>query len=529
MKRRIVLLLLLALALPAACAAAEDGETTFIDFPELSFTTLADFDCIAQVEGDRELFLYTGTVERMPYYYIRLDDGPDRVTDGQAYVDGVLMPEIEGFMDEDRPSMYGQRGDFTLGGRPMPNLEAEFWTRSGDKVCGVTAVDVREDYTVVYGIRYGDPALGDDMLRGLDTLASRLRYTGAGQAAPAPTAEPAAPRALNFAVTTIKYGGEAVGRCCVPEGWEIAPVVTYGQSIEEPWTLTLTAAEPGGALMGYTSAQVYIEILRMDSGETHQDGVYSPMFHVPMLYYKDAANYCDYVATQMVPEGAKLVRVSDNAFPEARAMLERKEQAILAKANERAAASGVGVDAVDCTVCMRRYAVDYAGQSICLCVMAGVEALQSTARRWGPLAEEISSLISWKPVFCYSIVCPAERWGDYEPIFLQFVENSGVSDQFARTNDRLCTELLNIIGAGIDISGGQGYSEDVLRVEAGSGDDYTDRYSDYLFDQNDYTLSDGSHVKVSTAYDYVYQGDNGTVWYTDSAFPEPGVQLYPNR
>ena len=70
MRRHIVLLLLLALALPAVCAAAEDGETTFIDFPELSFTTLADFDCIAQVEGDRELFLYTGTVESMPYYYI---------------------------------------------------------------------------------------------------------------------------------------------------------------------------------------------------------------------------------------------------------------------------------------------------------------------------------------------------------------------------------------------------------------------------------------------------------------------------
>ena len=526
MRRHIVLLLLLALALSAVCAAAEDGETTFIDFPELSFTTLADFDCIAQVEGDRELFLYTGTVESMPYYYIWLDDGPDRITDGQAYIDDVMIPGFEDLMDGDRPSMLGQRGDFTLGGRAMANIEAEFWTRAGNKVCAVSAVDVREDYTVLYGIRCGDPALADDMLRGLDTLASELRYTGAAQAETTPQAD--APP-LNFTVNAIKYAGETVGRCCAPEGWEIAPVITYGQSIEEPWTLTLTAAEPGGAMMAYVSAQVYIEILRMDSGETHQDGVYNPLYHVPMLYYKDAAAYCDYTATQIAPEGAKLARVSDNSFPEAQALLDRKEQAALAKANAHAGASGVGVDAVECTVCMRRYTVDYPGGTACVCVMAGVEALQSTARRWGPLAEEVSSLISWKPVFCYSIVCPAERWGDYEPVFLQFVENSGTSDQFNAANDRLCTELLGIIGAGIDLAGGQGYSEEVLRGEAASGDDYTDRYSDYLFDQNDYTLSDGSHVKVSTAYDYVYQGDNGTVWYTDSAFPEPGVQLYPNR
>ena len=70
-----------------------------------------------------------------------------------------------------------------------------------------------------------------------------------------------------------------------------------------------------------------------------------------------------------------------------------------------------------------------------------------------------------------------------------------------------------------------------LDREASTGDDYDDeRFTDYIFDQNDYTLSDGSHVKVSTAYDYVYEGDNGVVYYSDSAFAGPGggTQLYPN-
>ena len=79
---------------------------------------------------------------------------------------------------------------------------------------------------------------------------------------------------------------------------------------------------------------------------------------------------------------------------------------------------------------------------------------------------------------------------------------------------------------------GDDYSDRVMKEETAKGDDYDDeRFTDYLFDQNDYTLSDGSHVKVSTAYDYVYEGDNGVVYYSDSAFAQPGgsTQLYPNR
>ena len=71
-----------------------------------------------------------------------------------------------------------------------------------------------------------------------------------------------------------------------------------------------------------------------------------------------------------------------------------------------------------------------------------------------------------------------------------------------------------------------------MREETEKGDDYDDeRFTDYLFDQNDYTLSDGSHVKVPTDYDYVYEGDGGVVYYSDSAFSQPGgtTQLYPNR
>ena len=83
---------------------------------------------------------------------------------------------------------------------------------------------------------------------------------------------------------------------------------------------------------------------------------------------------------------------------------------------------------------------------------------------------------------------------------------------------RLSTDLLSIM-TGIDLSGGSDYSYN------------EERFSDYMFDQNDYTLSDGSHVKVSTAYDYVWTGSDGNVYYSNSALdmPSGATQLYPNR
>lgn len=59
----------------------------------------------------------------------------------------------------------------------------------------------------------------------------------------------------------------------------------------------------------------------------------------------------------------------------------------------------------------------------------------------------------------------------------------------------------------------------------------SDRFSDYMFDQNDYTLSDGSSVKVPTSYNYVWEGSNGTVYYGNSLSDAPGgaTQLYANH
>ena len=57
-----------------------------------------------------------------------------------------------------------------------------------------------------------------------------------------------------------------------------------------------------------------------------------------------------------------------------------------------------------------------------------------------------------------------------------------------------------------------------------------DQFSDYILGQNDYTLSNGDHVKVPNSYDYVYEGTDGNVYVSGSSFDQPAgsTQLYPN-
>ncbi|MBQ6122285.1 MAG: hypothetical protein IJI59_11170, partial [Clostridia bacterium] len=142
-----------------------------------------------------------------------------------------------------------------------------------------------------------------------------------------------------------------------------------------------------------------------------------------------------------------------------------------------------------------------------------------------------NSYVLWEVPCVHTMLCPAHLWEERGGAFPAFVENTSVSDQFMAANQKLSNELWNII-TGRGTTYANSYSEDVMREETASGDDYDEeRFSDYIFDQNDYTLSDGRHVKVSTAYDYVFEGDNGNVYYSNSLSDQPGgsTQLYPNR
>ena len=132
--------------------------------------------------------------------------------------------------------------------------------------------------------------------------------------------------------------------------------------------------------------------------------------------------------------------------------------------------------------------------------------------------------------------CPRKNgYEGQKAVYEQFVLNTRVSDQFLqalfRVRDQITQAVIQQNGSSMEQLSGDFQSS--MSSSMGSEDTYTteEKFSDYIFDQNDYTLSNGDHIKVPTSYEYVYEGDDGNVYVSDSSFDQPGgsTQLYPNE
>ena len=195
-------------------------------------------------------------------------------------------------------------------------------------------------------------------------------------------------------------------------------------------------------------------------------------------------------------------------------------------------ALGMTTDGVEYTMGECLFSVRAASGEYLIIVAAMIQGVQMTMISSSPLGTTRESDILWSPLYTCALVADANDtdFSLYPDAFHLFMENTGASDQFILTNLRLSQELTALI-ANSRLGLGYDYSVRALRDAAGEGETYDeDRVTDYLFDQNDYTTSDGSRLKVPTAFDYVYEGDNGAIYYTDSALLEPqgATRLTPN-
>ena len=127
----------------------------------------------------------------------------------------------------------------------------------------------------------------------------------------------------------------------------------------------------------------------------------------------------------------------------------------------------------------------------------------------------------------------------HDSMFQIFIDNTKTNDQFFACNEQLTNEITTTVINNMNMmcAASSAYASamtamtfDMVESNMNYGTYSSDRFSDYIFDQNDYTLSDGTSVQISTGYDYVWEGDGGTVYYSTSAFDQPGgtTQLYPN-
>lgn len=92
---------------------------------------------------------------------------------------------------------------------------------------------------------------------------------------------------------------------------------------------------------------------------------------------------------------------------------------------------------------------------------------------------------------------------------------------------KLSLALENAITSGTSPSIDQDEISDILGTGDGTYD--TEEFCDYILSQNSYTTSDGKVVKVPNSYDYVYEGEDGNIYVSNSTDqPAGSTRLYAN-
>lgn len=143
-----------------------------------------------------------------------------------------------------------------------------------------------------------------------------------------------------------------------------------------------------------------------------------------------------------------------------------------------------------------------------------------------------SAFISWEAPFAFFMLTPESEYEEHVAVFDQFIWNTELTDQFVeafqKAQDQIVKQILQ--NGSTSMSTVQDYCESSVSDAMGSGTTYdAEQFSDYILSQNDYTMPDGEHVKVSNTFEYVYADDLGNLYVSNTQEQPAGTtQLHPN-
>ncbi len=340
--------------------------------------------------------------------------------------------------------------------------------------------------------------------------------------------------AASFTLQPIVWDGAGLGKCALPYGYTMLSEVHCGDEetcLGAPLQVHVVAASPySHSVLGFYSSKYYLE--RVSGYFKHKEGERDGQLNVFMRKYEEASEFCNSLAKALTNGAAIFTRSEDISFYNDRLAQHREEFRNGIEPGLKQ--YGIKMNWYDVTAAQRLYLYDNQGTMYALVVMAEVRAYQTNA------AGTVTTF--WDvPEFFY-MSCP---WEDYDKVhgsdFQIFTANTAVSDTFIRLQEELTNEIQKkIMGSwAAAIAASNAYAQAMNSLMSQSVNNYlyssnysaSDRFSDYIFDRNEYTTSDGYGVSISTAYDYVWEGSNGTVYYSNSSFDMPygATQLYPTR
>ena len=328
-----------------------------------------------------------------------------------------------------------------------------------------------------------------------------------------------------------------VGRMTAPDDWQVSEQVQWSSYGNYPGMTQLSAVSPDGlrsfqliSTMSYFQTDSIFSSL----GENETD----PTTYRIHRQYRTAEQFVEMMLSGIGCTGAQKLSSSSIDSQSLSALKSTAEQhayqtgysLVQSLANLGMSANLVGYES---TVVDNRYAVTtQSGQTEYIEVFTLVWAYQTS---WVVQNSSITvNEIYWCVPFTYIFTAESEQaLTSMQNEFLTFVSNSSVSPEFyylveqyrAYIENLLAQQLTNQIRAATEI---QSQLMDGYSSTSDTNDRVTDMWSDYIYDRDDYTTSDGSTVKVPTYYDHVYETDSGDIYVTNDSLnvPSDWQELY---
>lgn len=321
-----------------------------------------------------------------------------------------------------------------------------------------------------------------------------------------------------------------VGRITAPDDWQVSEQVQWSSYGNYPGMTQLSAVSPDGqrsfqliSTMSYYQTDSIFNSL----GENETD----PTTYRIHRQYRTAEQFVELFISNLGCTGAQKLGSCSIDSQSLSALKSAAEQhayqtgysLVQSLANLGMSANLVGYES---TVVDNRYAVTtQSGQTEYIEVFTLVWAYQTS---WVVQNSSITvNEIYWCVPFTYIFTAESEQaLTSMQNEFLTFVSNSSVSPEFyylveqyrAYIENLLAQQLTNQIQAATEI---QSQLMNDYSSSSDTNDRVTDMWSDYIYDRDDYTTSDGSTVKVPTYYDHVYETDSGDIYVTNDSLNVP--------
>ena len=343
----------------------------------------------------------------------------------------------------------------------------------------------------------------------------------------------------SYKVQTIQDSstGKTAARGYVPIDYTVSGDVTWcgkWQSASAPAQVYLTAMSADqNTIFGFYSPVSYEHMLDYSMGgvsyNQHQDGGFDAQTMVPMLHFMKAEEYCDYM-TENILDGNQAELLSQAEItPSQQKMLDESANLNYQQNQQLVQGSGFQVDGSYSGMAERTYGLTLDQIPFRFTILTTTNGVQLSSTADMIYTTAHTAFVAWESPFTFFMLTPENEYENSYADFEQFVLNTAMTDQFVQAFIDARTQIMQYSGSSSMSQIGD-YCQDSVSASIGNDSTYdAERFTDYIYSQNDYTLPDGEHVKIPTSYDYVYADDLGNVYVSNGTHHPAGTtQLYPN-